>query len=88
MEWTCDECGLTHRHEKHKHMLWRVQGLDWQWIKHKMEYNPKCHCGVMEAKAALEEGKLFPYVTEEAASLISSVNAPLPPEVREDFGFA
>lgn len=76
--WKCQDCGLVHRHAKHMHQLWDIDGLDWEWIKNKMQFNPQCHCGVREAKMALEKGELFPYVTEEAADTIRGCNEPLP----------
>lgn len=85
-EWECDECGLIHRHAKHLHQLWDIDGLDWEWIKHKMEYNPACHCGAMETKKALEEGQLFGFVNEEAANTIESFHAPVPKDVEKDLG--
>lgn len=81
--WTCEDCGLVHNHDKCLHQLWDIDGLDWEWIKHKMEYNPACNCGAMETKKALEEGKLFGFVTEEAADTIRRFNAPVPRETEK-----
>lgn len=45
--WECEDCGLTHGHSRHYHSLWNK--LDWHKCK-KLEYNPECNCGALEAQ--------------------------------------